>query len=209
MHLSFVAFPFYLCWMERISVQVNVDIPFLVPAEGESSGNPGLSDNQAGGDFCGDSKNSAPDYTNPHMSALPSHMSSSSSFPTAIILRNIAPLTTIEAIMTALAPYANLTASNIRLIKDKQTGQNRGFAFVQLSSPLVMHPILCTSLMPAIQHILTFNLSVFGFFLLCSLVTLSPAKLQSTLSENLLFFFLFYCRRLHSCSQSCKDCSLI
>lgn len=40
--------------------------------------------------------------------------------------------------MTALAPYANLSSNNIRLIKDKQTGQNRGFAFVQLSSPLVM-----------------------------------------------------------------------
>lgn len=56
---------------------------------------------------------------------------------TAIILRNIAPLSTVEGIMTALAPYANLSPSNIRLIKDKQTGQNRGFAFVQLSSPLV------------------------------------------------------------------------
>uniref|UniRef100_A0AAZ3NXX6 RNA binding motif protein 5 n=1 Tax=Oncorhynchus tshawytscha TaxID=74940 RepID=A0AAZ3NXX6_ONCTS len=54
----------------------------------------------------------------------------------AIILRNIAPLTTVEAILTALAPYANLSPSNIRLIKDKQTGQNRGFTFVQLSSPL-------------------------------------------------------------------------
>lgn len=41
--------------------------------------------------------------------------------------------------MSALAPYANLTPNNIRLIKDKQTGQNRGFAFVQLSSPLVKH----------------------------------------------------------------------
>lgn len=39
--------------------------------------------------------------------------------------------------MAALAPYANLSSNNIRLIKDKQTGQNRGFAFVQLSSPLV------------------------------------------------------------------------
>lgn len=57
----------------------------------------------------------------------------------AIILRNIAPLTTVEAIMTALAPYANLSSNNIRLIKDKQTGQNRGFAFVQLSSPLVKY----------------------------------------------------------------------
>uniref|UniRef100_A0A665TPQ6 RNA-binding protein 5-like n=1 Tax=Echeneis naucrates TaxID=173247 RepID=A0A665TPQ6_ECHNA len=60
----------------------------------------------------------------------------------AIILRNIAPLTTVEAIMAALAPYANLSSSNIRLIKDKQTGQNRGFAFVQLSSPLEASQLL-------------------------------------------------------------------
>lgn len=62
-------------------------------------------------------------------------------FCTAIILRNIAPLTTVEAIMAALAPYANLSSNNIRLIKDKQTGQNRGFAFVQLSSPLVKYSL--------------------------------------------------------------------
>uniref|UniRef100_A0A7N9ARY1 RNA binding motif protein 5 n=1 Tax=Mastacembelus armatus TaxID=205130 RepID=A0A7N9ARY1_9TELE len=61
---------------------------------------------------------------------------------TAIILRNIAPLTTVEAILTALAPYANLSSNNIRLIKDKQTGQNRGFAFVQLSSPLEASQLL-------------------------------------------------------------------
>uniref|UniRef100_A0A8K9UDI3 RNA binding motif protein 5 n=1 Tax=Oncorhynchus mykiss TaxID=8022 RepID=A0A8K9UDI3_ONCMY len=54
-----------------------------------------------------------------------------------IILRNIAPLTTVEAILTALAPYANLSPSNIRLIKDKQTGQNRGFTFVQTSSDFI------------------------------------------------------------------------
>ncbi|XP_070967790.1 RNA-binding protein 5-like [Oncorhynchus clarkii lewisi] len=59
-----------------------------------------------------------------------------------IILRNIAPLTTVEAILTSLAPYANLSPSNIRLIKDKQTGQNRGFAFVQLSSPLEASQLL-------------------------------------------------------------------
>ncbi|XP_038128924.1 RNA-binding protein 5 isoform X2 [Cyprinodon tularosa] len=59
-----------------------------------------------------------------------------------IILRNIAPQTTVEAILTALAPYANLSANNIRLIKDKQTGQNRGFAFVQLSSPLEASQLL-------------------------------------------------------------------
>ncbi|KAG7280597.1 hypothetical protein CRUP_028323 [Coryphaenoides rupestris] len=59
-----------------------------------------------------------------------------------IILRNVAPLTTVEAILTMLAPYANLTPNNIRLIKDKQTGQNRGFAFVQLSSPLEASQLL-------------------------------------------------------------------
>lgn len=124
--------------MERTSVKVKVDIASLVPAEGESSSNPGLSDNQAGGDFCGDSKDSSLAHAGPQVSTLPSDVLSFFS-SAAIILRNIAPLTTIEAIMTALAPYANLSASNIRLIKDKQTGQNRGFAFVQLSSPLVMH----------------------------------------------------------------------
>uniref|UniRef100_A0A8C9TLY0 RNA binding motif protein 5 n=1 Tax=Scleropages formosus TaxID=113540 RepID=A0A8C9TLY0_SCLFO len=76
--------------------------------EGEATTTTGVTEPQQSGDYCGDT----------------------------IILRNIAPLTTVEAIMAALAPYANLSASNIRLIKDKQTGQNRGFAFVQLSSPL-------------------------------------------------------------------------
>ncbi|CDQ61010.1 RNA-binding protein 5 isoform X1 [Oncorhynchus mykiss] len=59
-----------------------------------------------------------------------------------IILRNIAPLSSVEAIMTTLAPYAILSPGNIRLIKDKQTGQNRGFAFVQLSSPLEASQLL-------------------------------------------------------------------
>uniref|UniRef100_G3N735 RNA binding motif protein 5 n=1 Tax=Gasterosteus aculeatus aculeatus TaxID=481459 RepID=G3N735_GASAC len=59
-----------------------------------------------------------------------------------IILRNIAPLSSVEGILKILAPYANLSASNIRLIKDKQTGQNRGFAFVQLSSPLEASQLL-------------------------------------------------------------------
>ncbi|KAG7493333.1 hypothetical protein JOB18_006580 [Solea senegalensis] len=83
-------------------------------AESETSGNTGVSETQNGGDFYGDT----------------------------IILRNIAPLTTVEAIMSALAPYANLSSNNIRLIKDKQTGQNRGFAFVQLSSPLEASQLL-------------------------------------------------------------------
>ncbi|KAJ8361158.1 hypothetical protein SKAU_G00176830 [Synaphobranchus kaupii] len=59
-----------------------------------------------------------------------------------IILRNIAPHTTVEAIMDAVAPYANLAARNVRLIKHKQTGQNRGFAFVQLPSPLEASQLL-------------------------------------------------------------------
>ncbi|KAM6980738.1 RNA-binding protein 5-like [Aplochiton taeniatus] len=86
-----------------------------VKVEGESSAPSGVnSESQPSGDYCGDT----------------------------IILRNIAPLTTVEAILTMLAPYANLYASNIRLIKDKQTGQNRGFAFVQLSSPLEASQLL-------------------------------------------------------------------
>ncbi|GLD48506.1 RNA-binding protein 5, partial [Lates japonicus] len=83
-------------------------------AESETGSNTGVSETQPSGDFYGDT----------------------------IILRNIAPLTTVEAIMTALAPYANLSSNNIRLIKDKQTGQNRGFAFVQLSSPLEASQLL-------------------------------------------------------------------
>ncbi|KAF7664673.1 hypothetical protein LDENG_00170010 [Lucifuga dentata] len=82
--------------------------------ESETSNVTGVTENQPSGDFYGDT----------------------------IILRNIAPLTTVEAIMTALAPYANLSSNNIRLIKDKQTGQNRGFAFVQLSSPLEASQLL-------------------------------------------------------------------
>uniref|UniRef100_A0A669F3M6 RNA binding motif protein 5 n=1 Tax=Oreochromis niloticus TaxID=8128 RepID=A0A669F3M6_ORENI len=85
-------------------------------AESEATSNTGVPETQPSGDFYGDSK--------------------------TIILRNIAPMTTVEAIMTALAPYANLSSNNIRLIKDKQTGQNRGFAFVQLSSPLEASQLL-------------------------------------------------------------------
>nr|XP_020463514.1 RNA-binding protein 5-B-like [Monopterus albus] len=59
-----------------------------------------------------------------------------------IILRNIAPLSTVDGILNILAPYANLSMTNVRLIKDKQTGQNRGFAFVQLSSFLEASQLL-------------------------------------------------------------------
>ncbi|KAG9276896.1 RNA-binding protein 5 isoform X1 [Astyanax mexicanus] len=83
-------------------------------SDSESSSITGGTETQSSGDFYGDT----------------------------IILRNIAPLSTVEGIMTALAPYANLSAGNIRLIKDKQTGHNRGFAFVQLSSPLEASQLL-------------------------------------------------------------------
>ncbi|XP_074501370.1 RNA-binding protein 5 isoform X1 [Sebastes fasciatus] len=83
-------------------------------ADSENGNNSGVSETQPTGDFYGDT----------------------------IILRNIAPLATVDAILTTLAPYANLSSNNIRLIKDKQTGQNRGFAFVQLSSPLEASQLL-------------------------------------------------------------------
>uniref|UniRef100_A0A8C3CUQ0 RNA binding motif protein 5 n=1 Tax=Cairina moschata TaxID=8855 RepID=A0A8C3CUQ0_CAIMO len=67
---------------------------------------------------------------------LCAHLMSYFLFSSAIILRNIAPHTVVESIMTALSPYASLAVNNIRLIKDKQTQQNRGFAFVQLSSAM-------------------------------------------------------------------------
>ncbi|XP_067854589.1 RNA-binding protein 5-like isoform X5 [Heptranchias perlo] len=54
-----------------------------------------------------------------------------------IILRNIGPHTPMESILSALAPYAVLSTANVRLIKDKQTQLNRGFAFVQLDSSFV------------------------------------------------------------------------
>ncbi|KAM9324747.1 RNA-binding protein 5 isoform 1-T1 [Gastrophryne carolinensis] len=60
----------------------------------------------------------------------------------AIILRNIGPHTVVESILSALAPYVSLVVSNIRLIKDKQTQQNRGFAFVQLPSALEASQLL-------------------------------------------------------------------
>ncbi|XP_076022675.1 RNA-binding protein 10 isoform X2 [Genypterus blacodes] len=51
-----------------------------------------------------------------------------------LILRNLGPHTSVEAILAALAPFATLSPSNVRLIKDKHTHLNRGFAFLQLST---------------------------------------------------------------------------
>lgn len=43
----------------------------------------------------------------------------------------------MDSILGALAPYAVLSSSNVRVIKDKQTQLNRGFAFIQLSTIVV------------------------------------------------------------------------
>ncbi|XP_051515735.1 RNA-binding protein 10 isoform X2 [Myxocyprinus asiaticus] len=51
-----------------------------------------------------------------------------------LILRNLGPHTTLETILAALAPFATLSSTNVRLIKDKQTQLNRGFAFLQLTT---------------------------------------------------------------------------
>ncbi|XP_074537634.1 RNA-binding protein 10 isoform X2 [Halichoeres trimaculatus] len=51
-----------------------------------------------------------------------------------LILRNLGPHTSLDAILSALAPFATLSPSNVRLIKDKHTHLNRGFAFLQLST---------------------------------------------------------------------------
>ncbi|XP_028308724.1 RNA-binding protein 10 isoform X3 [Gouania willdenowi] len=51
-----------------------------------------------------------------------------------LILRNLGPHTSVEAIISALAPFAYFSPSNVRLIKDKHTHLNRGFAFLQLST---------------------------------------------------------------------------
>uniref|UniRef100_H3DC22 RNA binding motif protein 10 n=1 Tax=Tetraodon nigroviridis TaxID=99883 RepID=H3DC22_TETNG len=51
-----------------------------------------------------------------------------------LILRNLGPHTSLDSILSALAPFATLSPSNVRLIKDKHTHLNRGFAFLQLST---------------------------------------------------------------------------
>ncbi|CAL1606272.1 unnamed protein product [Knipowitschia caucasica] len=51
-----------------------------------------------------------------------------------LILRNVGLHTSVDAILLALSPFATLLPSNVRLIKDKHTNLNRGFAFLQLST---------------------------------------------------------------------------
>ncbi|XP_032892967.1 RNA-binding protein 5 isoform X1 [Amblyraja radiata] len=77
---------------------------------------------------CGASKSESEQDQQPAMEVQPDFYSDT------VILRNINSHTSVESILSALNPYAALALSNIRLIKDKQTQLNRGFAFVQLAS---------------------------------------------------------------------------
>ncbi|AWP02890.1 hypothetical protein SMAX5B_002244 [Scophthalmus maximus] len=52
----------------------------------------------------------------------------------SIIIKNIAPDSTVDGILDILSPYTKVSAGDVSLIKDKQTGWNRGFAYVKLSS---------------------------------------------------------------------------
>lgn len=107
------------------------------------------------------------------------HLSSS-----ALILRNLGPHTTIEVILSALAPFATLSPSNVRLIKDKQTQLNRGFAFLQLTTIVVR------------------TLTDMNIFVLCHNVRLvAVIQLCQTEMNGLCF------RKLHSCSRSFNPCS--
>ncbi|XP_041656204.1 RNA-binding protein 10 [Cheilinus undulatus] len=70
-----------------------------------------------------------------------------------LILRNLGPHTSLDAILSALAPFATLSPSNVRLIKDKHTHLNRGFAFLQLSTIVEASQLLqiLQSLQPALS----------------------------------------------------------
>ncbi|XP_062420735.1 RNA-binding protein 10 isoform X2 [Pungitius pungitius] len=68
-------------------------------------------------------------------SVSPGQSTQQADVPTdTLILRNLGPHTAVETILSALAPFATLSPSNVRLIKDKHTHLNRGFAFLQLST---------------------------------------------------------------------------
>ncbi|KAJ8404650.1 hypothetical protein AAFF_G00335130 [Aldrovandia affinis] len=72
-----------------------------------------------------------------------------------LILRNLGPHTALESILSALAPFATLSPSNVRLIKDKQTQLNRGFAFLQLSTIVEASQLL--QILQALQPPLTID----------------------------------------------------
>lgn len=59
-----------------------------------------------------------------------------------LILRNLGQYTSVDAILAALSPFATLSPSNVRLIKDKHTNLNRGFAFLQLSTTVEASQLL-------------------------------------------------------------------
>ncbi|XP_019941909.2 RNA-binding protein 5-like isoform X2 [Paralichthys olivaceus] len=70
-----------------------------------------------------------------------------------LIMRNIAQISTIDGILNILSPYANLSKSKLCLIRDKHTGNHKGFGFVQLSSPLEASQLLTVlqSLQPPLK----------------------------------------------------------
>nr|XP_046220698.1 RNA-binding protein 10 isoform X2 [Oncorhynchus gorbuscha] len=68
-----------------------------------------------------------------------------------LILRNLGPHTSLESILSTLAPFATLSPSNVRLIKDKQTQLNRGFAFLQLSTIVVRRYLQLSTIVEASQ----------------------------------------------------------
>ncbi|XP_045548752.1 RNA-binding protein 10 isoform X2 [Salmo salar] len=72
-----------------------------------------------------------------------------------LILRNLGPHTSLESILSTLAPFATLSPSNVRLIKDKQTQLNRGFAFLQLSTIVEASQLL--QILQALQPALSIN----------------------------------------------------
>uniref|UniRef100_A0A8K9X767 RNA binding motif protein 10 n=1 Tax=Oncorhynchus mykiss TaxID=8022 RepID=A0A8K9X767_ONCMY len=72
-----------------------------------------------------------------------------------LILRNLGPHTSLESILSTLSPFATLSPSNVRLIKDKQTQLNRGFAFLQLSTIVEASQLL--QILQALQPTLSIN----------------------------------------------------
>lgn len=72
-----------------------------------------------------------------------------------LILRNLGQYSSVDAILAALSPFATLSPSNVRLIKDKHTNLNRGFAFLQLSTIVEASQLL--QILQALQPPLTID----------------------------------------------------
>ncbi|KAK7884238.1 hypothetical protein WMY93_027361 [Mugilogobius chulae] len=73
-------------------------------------------------------------YQNPGISVAQAAQAQTDTANDTLIIRNLGPHTSVDAILSALSPFATLSPSNVRLIKDKHTNLNRGFAFLQLST---------------------------------------------------------------------------